>query len=327
MEQDVVVRWVWLTILNIADDIRSDRIDMTSQAIARRAVVSEAETRRALAVLAAPDPASRSRADDGRRIIYESVPEGFEPRAFTLVNWQAYDAIRTAEEQRDVWREEKSGQRKNSPELSGDCPGLSGMVSDSPVPSQESKSKSKREKRSTPAGTLPEGLLTTWNQNRGPLPEAKAISGGRATHARARLAEVPDLARWSAAVKRLALSPFATGGNDRGWKADIDFLLRPDTLTKIEEGKYDDHKTSVNGNGTQVTTPTTDDVKRCAELDAMIRAAGTVTDEIWNSMSDHDRAIMKAKGEKEGPVWRKAQDRKRLDEIAAQMAAVPKGAT
>ena len=28
------------------------------------------------------------------------------------------------------------------------------------------------------------------------------------------------------------------GKNDRGWKADIEFFLRPDSIAKILEGKY-----------------------------------------------------------------------------------------
>lgn len=35
-------------------------------------------------------------------------------------------------------------------------------------------------------------------------------------------------------------SPFCTGQNDRGWKADFDFLIRPDKATNILEGRYDD---------------------------------------------------------------------------------------
>ncbi len=34
-------------------------------------------------------------------------------------------------------------------------------------------------------------------------------------------------------------SSFCTGSNDRGWKADFDFLIRADKATNILEGKYD----------------------------------------------------------------------------------------
>jgi hypothetical protein len=36
-------------------------------------------------------------------------------------------------------------------------------------------------------------------------------------------------------------SPFCRGETgDRGWRASFDFLLKPDTATKVLEGKYDD---------------------------------------------------------------------------------------
>nr|DAL53607.1 MAG TPA_asm: replisome organizer [Bacteriophage sp.] len=39
-------------------------------------------------------------------------------------------------------------------------------------------------------------------------------------------------------------SEFLTGNNDRGWKADFDFLMRTDKATAILEGKYSNNKNS-----------------------------------------------------------------------------------
>lgn len=44
------------------------------------------------------------------------------------------------------------------------------------------------------------------------------------------------------AINRILLSDFCMGKNDRGWKADLEFFLRPDTVIKIMEGKYDNKK-------------------------------------------------------------------------------------
>ena len=44
-------------------------------------------------------------------------------------------------------------------------------------------------------------------------------------------------------------SDFLTGRNDRGWKADIDFILREDKFISILEGKYDSRKKSVSAEG------------------------------------------------------------------------------
>ena len=41
-------------------------------------------------------------------------------------------------------------------------------------------------------------------------------------------------------------SDFLTGNNDKGWKADFDFLMRIDKATNILEGKYSDNKGGIN---------------------------------------------------------------------------------
>ena len=44
---------------------------------------------------------------------------------------------------------------------------------------------------------------------------------------------------WEAALERAGPSAFLRGANDRTWAIDLEFFLRPDTVTKILEGKYD----------------------------------------------------------------------------------------
>lgn len=40
------------------------------------------------------------------------------------------------------------------------------------------------------------------------------------------------------AIWRIPQTPFLCGENDRGWKADFDFLLQPKSFTRILEGSY-----------------------------------------------------------------------------------------
>lgn len=47
-----------------------------------------------------------------------------------------------------------------------------------------------------------------------------------------------DLSVWDTALERLMASPFLLGGNDRGWRADFDFLLQEKSFTKLLEGGY-----------------------------------------------------------------------------------------
>lgn len=44
---------------------------------------------------------------------------------------------------------------------------------------------------------------------------------------------------WSKAMKAIYNSKFLRGDNDRGWKADFDFLLEPSKFIKLVEGAYD----------------------------------------------------------------------------------------
>lgn len=52
---------------------------------------------------------------------------------------------------------------------------------------------------------------------------------------------------WLEAVGRAAASRFCRGENDRGWLADFEWFLKPDTVTKLLEGKYDDRERKQTG--------------------------------------------------------------------------------
>ncbi|WP_248447067.1 DNA replication protein [Sinorhizobium meliloti] len=44
------------------------------------------------------------------------------------------------------------------------------------------------------------------------------------------------------AIERIGRSRFCRGENDRGWRADLDFLCQPKSFVSILEGKYDDRQ-------------------------------------------------------------------------------------
>ena len=85
-------------------------------------------------------------------------------------------------------------------------------------------------------------IIRVWNDHRGKLAGIRGCSASRQKHIGARWAENPSEAYWLEVVQRIAGSEFCSGKNDRGWKADFDFLLQPDTSFKVLEGKYDDRK-------------------------------------------------------------------------------------
>ena len=104
-------RLVWITMLAMA---RKDGcVNASVPGLARRANVTREETDAALACFLAPDPDSRSKENDGRRI--EQIDGGW-----ILLNHQKFAAIRTAEERREYWREWKKNKRAQ--ECPPECP-------------------------------------------------------------------------------------------------------------------------------------------------------------------------------------------------------------
>lgn len=111
--------------------------------------------------------------------------------------------------------------------------------SDLSSPSSDLKTQISEERGSVPSGHAPPDLLAIWNSNCSGLPIAKSLGKQRQAKWRARWNEHPDLEYWTDIVRRLAASSFCQGGNGRGWRADVDFLLKPETHIKAIEGKYD----------------------------------------------------------------------------------------
>jgi len=74
------------------------------------------------------------------------------------------------------------------------------------------------------------------------LPKILRISKERRAKIKTRLSDPFFRDNWRIGIEKIEAAPFLTGNNDRGWRADIDWFLKPDSLTKIIEGKY--HQTN-----------------------------------------------------------------------------------
>jgi hypothetical protein len=120
-----------------------------------------------------------------------------------------------------------------------DPDGSNNLTDGSAIKDIEKRNKKKRVKPSLSSDkNSGEILFQIWNEHRGTLPKANALTANRKRHCRARIADNPDPDYWVRVVKTMATSSFLTGQNDRGWTADFDFLLKPDTHAKVSEGKY-----------------------------------------------------------------------------------------
>ncbi|MGE0919411.1 hypothetical protein [Trichlorobacter lovleyi] len=84
-------------------------------------------------------------------------------------------------------------------------------------------------------------LFDLWNETAEgtPLSKVREFSSTRQKKCSARLKERP-LDEWATLFRRIAATPFLCGQNDRGWKADFDWIIvNDDNAAKVLEGKYD----------------------------------------------------------------------------------------
>lgn len=114
-------------------------------------------------------------------------------------------------------------------------PSLSLDPSPDPVPDLVSPPKTSG-KRLSPGGDHPPlpPLALAWNETAQPagLSCVSKVAPARSRHIASRLREEPDIAIWRKAFALIAADPFCRGDNDRGWKADFDYALRPEKCGK-----------------------------------------------------------------------------------------------
>ena len=93
---------------------------------------------------------------------------------------------------------------------------------------------------------IPFSLESLWNDKLAHVLSKVIIpvSSSRKKKIIARLKDHPSEQDWIRVMKKISDSNFLTGQNDRGWKANFDWLLRPETFAKVLEGQYDNPETS-----------------------------------------------------------------------------------
>lgn len=84
-------------------------------------------------------------------------------------------------------------------------------------------------------------ITSFWNETTpDSIPKIIKLSKTRIEKLNIRLKEQPDIVTWKKAIRRISVSDFCKGENDRGWKASFDWLIQnEETILKILEGKYD----------------------------------------------------------------------------------------
>ena len=87
----------------------------------------------------------------------------------------------------------------------------------------------------------PEDILETWNDMAPkyglPIVRGK-LNDTRLKQCKARIRDFPDREDWARAFRCIASTKWMHGENDRGWRADFDFLVQSKSFTKLVEGTY-----------------------------------------------------------------------------------------
>lgn len=162
-----------------------------------------------------------------------------------------------AERRRAADRERKRERRslRNVCGMSADPP-PNDIYSNPPPVSSDANASSVRQ---TPDET--EQVAEAWNAMAAShdLPKVAKLTLKRRKACRARLRD-DGLAAIQAAIQRIPTIPFLLGENERGWSAHFDFLIKPDTVTSIIEGKYDGKQPRISG--LQRSDPLRDELAR-----------------------------------------------------------------
>jgi len=114
----------------------------------------------------------------------------------------------------------------------------------SPEMRQSKVKESKVKERESEKDVFPSGkILELWNQLC-PHQKIRGITDKRRSHLKKRWSEWKDLEYVQELFRKITSSSFCRGENDRGWKADFDWIINNDTNhVKVMEGKYDDKET------------------------------------------------------------------------------------
>lgn len=88
---------------------------------------------------------------------------------------------------------------------------------------------------------VPAEMTKIWNEECGTISRAnKPNASRRGRCARAWRHEFGGSAdQWRAYCRTVAASPHLRGENDREWRADLDWVLKPENISKIQEGRYE----------------------------------------------------------------------------------------
>lgn len=147
------------------------------------------------------------------------------------------------------------------------------------------------------------------------LAEVERRTDQRRDKLRARLNE-HGLDGWKAALEKIRSNPWMHGSNDRGWRADFDFLMSPSKFVKLIEGGFD--RAGKTGAAGQPVSGMTDAEREQAREFGRLKALYDA-DEI--SPREFDERVAALRGEQWPPPAPRAKRPQSLAQLLPQIGA------
>lgn len=87
----------------------------------------------------------------------------------------------------------------------------------------------------------PDEFVDAWNAvaSRSGWLVCRKMNAARTNQLRLRMKDAFWAENWRDAIEKASGIPGLRGANERGWRANVDWFLRPGTVLKIVEGVYD----------------------------------------------------------------------------------------
>jgi len=228
-------RVVWITMLAMADE--NGWVYASVPGLSNIAQVDIEDTKKALDKFLSPDEYSRDSANEGRRI--EEIEGGW-----AILNHAKYRKLRNKEERRAYQREYMRKRRKSRKDVNSPV----NNVSDCVPPCTQAEAEAETDKDNSPNGesgnskSFPvpyQKIIDLYHECCPKFPRVVKLTEKRKKAIRARWKDDADnLEFWESYFKHAAMSKFLNGQNDRGWVADIDFLISERAVVGMQEGKY-----------------------------------------------------------------------------------------
>lgn len=161
---------------------------------------------------------------------------------------------------------------KNATDAAGDAEATQQRRGSDAKYKQGKQGKELEEEEESGANAKPDlkSIFDAWNSmaSRCAARSADKFTDKRRTAMRARVDDYTEAVVMET-IDRIPSCQWLMGKNDRKWTADLDFYLRPDSITRIREGKYDHGQQSLfNGSGHReryadhMRDPVLDDIAR-----------------------------------------------------------------